>query len=103
MIPINTFRHQFKNKKSNSYGFGLLGRDVGDASSFAECGAQVTVTDTKTKEQLQPSLKKLTRYNNISYTLGGHSAHDFTDADLIVKSSGITLDNSFRYKRVFKE
>ena len=62
-------------------GLGLLGRGVGDAIFLAECGAKLTITDLKTKEQLKESLKKLKKFKDIKYVLGEHKLEDFQNCD----------------------
>lgn len=74
-------------------GLGVLGRGVGDAEFLARCGAEVTVTDKKTKEQLKESVGRLKQYPNITFHLGGHDERDFTNVDMIVKAAGVPLDS----------
>lgn len=76
-------------------GLGLLGRGVGDAAFLAGLGAQVTVTDTKTAEQLAPSVEMLARYPNIVFHLGGPREEDFTDTDMVLKAAGVRLDSPY--------
>jgi len=85
----------FKNKTITLMGLGLLGRGVGDAKFLAEQGAELIVTDLKTKEELKPSLDQLKEYKNISYTLGEHKLEDFKDRDLIIKGAGVPLDSPY--------
>jgi len=85
----------FKDKKITVMGLGLLGRGVGDAVFLAECGAKLTITDLKTKEQLKSSLIKLNRFKNIKYTLGEHKIEDFRNADFILKAAGVPLVSTF--------
>jgi len=92
---MNNFEQFFKNKKITVMGLGLLGRGVGDAIFFAECGAELIVTDLKTKEQLKESLKKLKRFKNIKYILGEHRLEDFRDKDMIIKNPDIPLDSIY--------
>ena len=83
----------FKGKKITLLGLGLLGRGVGDAAFLSECGASITVTDTKTAEQLAESLERLKTYPNIIFHLGGHKQEDFETCDLVIKSAGVRLDS----------
>jgi len=76
-------------------GLGLLGRGVGDALFLAECGAKLTVTDLKTKEELKESLKKLKKFKNIKYVLGRHKREDFRNKDFILKLAGVPLDSIY--------
>ena len=60
------YKEQFKGKKITVMGLGLLGRGVGDTAFLAECGADLIVTDLKSKEQLASSLKILSKYLSLS-------------------------------------
>ncbi len=92
---MNNFKQIFKDKKITIMGLGLLGRGVGDAIFLAECGAKLTVTDLKTKEQLKESLKKLKKFRNINYVLGKHRLQDFQNCDLVLKNPAIPLDSKY--------
>jgi len=76
-------------------GLGLLGRGVGDAQFLAEQGAEVVVTDLKTKDELAPSVHKLEQYETISFVLGEHREKDFTNTDMVIKSAGVPLDSPY--------
>lgn len=76
-------------------GLGLLGRGIGDAKFLAECGADLTVTDLKTKEQLATSLKQLARFKDIKYVLSEHKLEDFKNADMVIKAAGVPLDSVY--------
>src|SRR3989344_154624 len=89
------YKDYFKGKKITIVGLGLLGRGVGDAQFLAECGADLIVTDLKSKEDLALSLRKLKKYKNITYRLGEHNLGDFKNRDMIVKSAGVPLDSPY--------
>ncbi|KKR73906.1 MAG: UDP-N-acetylmuramoylalanine-D-glutamate ligase, partial [Candidatus Nomurabacteria bacterium GW2011_GWA1_40_8] len=76
---MKNYKEFFKDKKITVMGLGLLGRGIGDAIFLAQCGAKLTITDLKTKEQLKESLKKLAKFKNIEYVLGEHRLEDFKD------------------------
>ena len=57
------YKEFFKNKKITIMGLGLLGRGLGYTKFLAECGADLIVTDLKTKEQLKISIEKITNTN----------------------------------------
>lgn len=78
----------FQNKRVTVMGLGLHGGGVGVAKFFCEQGAEVLVTDLKTKDQLEKSLKKLKKFN-IRYTLGEHKEKDFIDTDLVIKNPAV--------------
>lgn len=83
----------FKGKKITVMGLGLLGRGIGDVRALAKCGAELIVTDLKTKEQLASSLKELEGFSNITYVLGEHRLDDFRGRDMILKAAGVPLDS----------
>jgi len=76
-------------------GLGLLGRGVGDVEFLAQNGADLIVTDLKTKKQLQVSLDRLKKFKKIKYVLGKHRLEDFKDRDMILKSAGVPLDSIY--------
>jgi UDP-N-acetylmuramoylalanine--D-glutamate ligase len=89
------FRSYFKGKKITVMGLGLLGRGVGDALFLAECGAKLTITDLKTREQLKESLEKLKKFKDIKYVLREHRLEDFQNCDMILKAAGVPLDSPY--------
>ncbi|MEI6660041.1 MAG: UDP-N-acetylmuramoyl-L-alanine--D-glutamate ligase [bacterium] len=93
MIPH--YKQQFKGKRITIMGLGVLGRGVGYTKFLAECGAELTVTDLKTSEQLATSLKQLAKFKNIKYTLGEHKLEDFKDKDMIIKAAGVPLGSIY--------
>ncbi len=90
-----SIKEQFKGKKVTIMGLGLLGKGIGDARFLAECGADVLVTDLKTKEQLAAALEELKDYKNITYVLGEHRLEDFRDRDFVIKGGGAPLDSIY--------
>ncbi len=85
---------EFTNKKILVMGLGLNGGGVGSAKFFARCGARVTVTDIKTRQQLASSLKQLAQYR-IRYVLGKHQEKDFETADLVIQNPAVPDDSRF--------
>ncbi len=92
---MQDYKQFFKGKKVTVMGLGLLGRGLGYTKFIAECGADLIVTDLKTKKQLVTSLKELKRFKNIKYVLGEHRLEDFKNKDLIIKSAGVPLDSVY--------
>ncbi|MBU4367826.1 UDP-N-acetylmuramoyl-L-alanine--D-glutamate ligase, partial [Patescibacteria group bacterium] len=87
--------HQlFKNKKITIMGLGLHGGGVGAAKFFCEQGADVLVTDLKTKKQLGKSLDKLKKYK-VRYRLGEHNKEDFINTDLVIKNPAVPLSSPY--------
>lgn len=95
MQNIGSWGDLFKNKKITIMGLGLLGSGLGDARFFAESGADLTITDLKTQEQLKDSIKQLKKYKNVKFVLGKHDLKDFKDKDFILKAGGVPLDSEF--------
>jgi UDP-N-acetylmuramoylalanine--D-glutamate ligase len=89
------YKAYFKNKRVTVVGLGLLGKRLGDIAFLSDCGAYVTVTDLKTEAELVASVKKLSKYKNITYTLGGHKFEDFENKDFILKGQGVPLDSVY--------
>ncbi len=85
----------FKDKRITVMGLGLLGRGVGDARYLAECGADLIVTDLKTREQLAESMAQLESVKNITFVLGEHRLEDFKNRDLVLKAAGVPLDSPY--------
>src|SRR3990167_8471872 len=85
----------FRDKKITVMGLGLLGRGVGDTKYLAECGADLVVTDLKTREHLAESVIQLEHFKNIQFVLGEHRIEDFRDRDLILKAAGVPLDSIY--------
>ncbi|OGE30698.1 UDP-N-acetylmuramoylalanine--D-glutamate ligase [Candidatus Daviesbacteria bacterium RIFCSPHIGHO2_02_FULL_36_13] len=87
--------YSFKGKKVLVFGLGLNQGGVGSAKFFANAGAEVRITDLKSKSILQPSIDQLKSFPNISYTLGEHKNEDIDWADLIIKNPSVKRDNPY--------
>ena len=92
---MNNYKQYFKGKKITCMGLGLLGRGAGDALFLLECGAELTITDLKTAEQLKDSVAKFKKYPKVKFVLGEHKLEDFKDRDMILKSAGVPLDSIY--------
>jgi UDP-N-acetylmuramoylalanine--D-glutamate ligase len=92
----------FKNKKVLIFGLGLNDGGLGMTEYFLKNGAKVTITDGKSEEQLQPTLKKLKKYREqIIFHLGEHKEEDFLENDIIIRNPAIKPDN--KYLKIAKE
>jgi UDP-N-acetylmuramoylalanine--D-glutamate ligase len=85
----------FRDKKITVMGLGLLGRGVGDAKFLAQCGAELIVTDLKSKEELADSVAQLEAFKNIMFVLGKHREEDFRNRDFILKAAGVPSDSPY--------
>ncbi len=92
---MKNYKQNFKDKKITIMGLGLLGRGIGYTKFLAETGADLIVTDLKTKDQLATSLKQLNKFKNIKFVLGEHRLEDFKNRDFIVKAGGVPLDSIY--------
>ena len=85
----------FAGKRVLVMGLGRFGGGV-DAAKFAyQAGANVTVTELATAEQLSGSVKQLEEFPDIEYHLGSHDPADFEQADIIVVNPAVPNDNGF--------
>jgi len=75
-------------------GLGLNGGGSANAEFFARHGAQVTVADLKSEEELKPSIEKLTAFPNIRFVLGEHRIEDFEKADIVIKNPGVKREGN---------
>jgi len=89
------YKIYFQGKKITMLGLGLLGRGVNVAKFLAELGVELTITDLKSKEALEPALKQLKKFKNIRYMLGKHELADFKNCDMVIKSAGVPLDSPY--------
>ena len=83
----------FQNKKILVMGLGIHGGGLGVANFFSKIGANVTVTDLKTRKELRPSIKQLSGHPKL--VLGQHNLVDFLKADLIVRNPGVPAESEF--------
>jgi UDP-N-acetylmuramoylalanine--D-glutamate ligase len=85
----------YKNKKVLIFGLGLSDGGLGMAEYFLKQGAQVTVTDMKSKKELKEPVKILSKYKNVKFHLGKHLEKDFIENDIIVRNPAIKPDNKY--------
>ncbi len=69
-------------------GLGKFGGGIGAAKFFAEHGADVTVTDLKSTNQLAASIAELEGHK-IKYVLGRHRIENFRDTDMVVVNPAV--------------
>jgi len=94
-MDTQSLKSYFAGKKITVLGLGLLGRGRGDVRFLAEHGAELIVTDLKNETELEPSLRELKGFSNITYRLGGHDLADFKDRDFVLRAAGVPLDSVF--------
>ena len=98
----------FQDKKVTVMGLGryLQGSGIGAVKWLMRHGAQVTITDLKTEEELKESVKEvghwfeeyqkkgLTVHQPI-FVMGEHREQDFTDVDFIVQNPDVPRDSKY--------
>lgn len=84
----------FRGKKITVMGLGLLGRGLGDTLFLIRSGAEVTVTDLKTAEELAPSVEKLDGLP-VDLRLGAHDPEDFAHADMVLRNADVPRSSPF--------
>lgn len=83
-----------KNKRVLVMGLGLHGGGLGVTRWLVKQGAQVTVTDLKKQNELQPTLDALSDAP-VELVLGEHRESDFQNADLIVRNPGVPRESRY--------
>jgi UDP-N-acetylmuramoylalanine--D-glutamate ligase len=90
-------KNQFAGKNVLIMGLGSKDGGVGAARFAHDAGANLTITDLKDKQKLQPALHEL---NHIPYNgrFGFHHLDDFLNTDIIIKNPGIRRENRYLQK-----
>ncbi|MBI5022909.1 MAG: UDP-N-acetylmuramoyl-L-alanine--D-glutamate ligase [Candidatus Magasanikbacteria bacterium] len=88
---------RYKNKKILLMGLGgfVNGSGVSAAEFLASRGADLTITDLKTKKELTKNLAVLKKYKNIKYVFGEHRAKDFVTAEWVIKNPDVPMNSPF--------
>ena len=94
MQTLKNMLENIHNVSVTVMGLGLNGGGLAASAFFAERGAKVTVTDLKSAEELEPSVKKLSGFSNIRFVLGEHRIEDFKTADLVIKNPGVKREGN---------
>lgn len=68
---------------------GMARSGVSMVNFLLESGAQVTVSDHKSRAELAPALEQIEGLPNLQFDLGGHTPKTFLAQDLIVLSPGV--------------
>ena len=85
----------FRKKNITVMGLGLHGGGIGVIRFLSEAGANIIVTDLKSREELGASLNKLSDLQGITYILGQHRESDFTMVDMVVKNPAVSWTNEY--------
>lgn len=73
---------ELKDKKVLLVGLGILGGGLSMAQYLLKKGAKLTVTDLRSKAELEGMIKKLPE--SVKYRLGKHEEKDFQSTDIII-------------------
>ncbi len=99
---MQNYKEYFKDKKVVIMGLGLLGGALNDAIYLLKCGAKLIITDMKTEEELESSVKKLNSIllklrgtGSFVLHLGGHQLEDFKNADFILQPGNVPVDSTY--------
>ena len=84
----------FEKKRITVMGLGLFGGGLGIARYLVRRGARVTVTDLRTEDQLQESVRALQDLC-VTLKLGGHDPADFTDADRVFVNPAVPKTSEY--------
>lgn len=83
-----------RGKRALVMGLGVHGGGLGVARFLVGQGADVTITDLRGPDQLQPSLDALAGLP-VRYVLGRHRDDDFRAADLVVRNPGVPRESRY--------
>ncbi len=84
----------FAGKRITIMGLGFFGGTIGLARYLVAQGAQVTVTDLKSPDDLQDSMAALDGLS-VRLVLGRHEEADFTDVDMVFASPAVREDSPY--------
>lgn len=109
-MPSSEFKKEmagalsFSGKRVLVMGLGLHGGGLEAVKYLLKNGAQVLVTDRRTKKELRPSIAALETfvrteaYPRIRYVLGRHREKDFASSDFVLKNAGVRPDSPYLEK-----
>lgn len=79
----------FSNKHILVLGLGLHGGAIENIKWLSKQGASITVSDTKTQEQLTESVAKLSGIQNITFHFGNQDDLDLSEIDLVLRNPAV--------------
>jgi UDP-N-acetylmuramoylalanine--D-glutamate ligase len=86
----------FRNKKILVMGLGALGGGIATTKWLVKHGADVTVTDLRSRGQLKDSIKKLgVTAKKIVFVLGKHREADFKNNEIIVVNPAVPRESPY--------
>jgi UDP-N-acetylmuramoylalanine--D-glutamate ligase len=91
---------ELRGKRALVMGLGVHGGGLGVTRFLVEQGADVTVTDLRTAEQLAATLEQLQDLP-VRYVLGEHREADFQSADIVIRNPGVPRES--RYLQIARD
>ena len=88
------YMRSYKRKKVLIMGLGLHGGALSVVRWFIREGAQIRITDLKTRQELLSSVAKIP-HGKVQFILGRHRRQDFLWADVVVRNPGVPRESSF--------
>lgn len=85
---------ELRGKRALVMGLGVHGGGLGVTRFLVEQGADVTVTDLRSAEQLAPTLAQLADLP-VRYVLGEHHDDDFRNTDLVIRNPGVPRESRY--------
>jgi len=85
---------RYRGARVTIMGLGLHGGGAATARYLHSQGAELTVTDLRSPEELRPSIEALSGLP-LRYVLGQHNTSDFRDADFVVKNPGVPRSSPY--------
>ncbi len=88
-----------QDKRVTVMGLGLNGGGEASVRFFLRHGAYVTVTDMKSRQELESTILSITNdptldRSRLTYVLGEHRLEDFTRADCVIKTPGVRFEGN---------
>ncbi len=88
-----------KGKHVTIMGLGLNGGGEASVKFFLRHGAYVTVTDMKSRQELEPTILSIMNdpsldRSRLTYVLGQHRMEDFSAADCVIKTPGVKFEGN---------
>ena len=84
-------KNEFKNKKVLLIGLGILGGGVSIANWLLKQGAKVSITDSKSKNDLKDSIRQIK--GKVNYFFENSDEKNVADADIIVINQAVPQNN----------
>src|SRR3989344_6727312 len=88
-MTLHATRYTFSDKHVLLFGLGLLGGGVATANWLIKQGAKLMIADKKTKEQLAPSLAKIT--GEATYVFGEEPSLE--RVEILVLNPGVSFQH----------